>query len=294
MNSIRNPTPEELDFKTMRKGCYQRNCNPQVAHNRFKKKYGYSPPIGWHSHCYFNQNKKITAASQLKFARYCLRHTNDADEAIEMMETEVGIGARWDECKLKFLACVREWESRVSPRIESLHSSQGWRYKKFDVCHPAIAKTHHEYFEDNDIYTLNDLVIAWETLSEEEQKVEQERVKQSLLGNNTPPPQTEQYKVRERTKINRKSRTQTRRKAESYYRQRYQRHYSRYEKKSPQTKSFVVTSSSKFLQGKYTSLTALKKAYRRLSKKLHPDTGGNDEDFRQLRDEYLKLKSQFR
>lgn len=294
LNSFRKPTPEELDYRTMRKGCYQRNCNPQKAYNKFHQKYGYAPPIAWNSHCFFNQNKKMTVPSQLKFARYCLRTTDSADEAIEMMQIEVGIGAKWDEYKLKFLVCVREWESRVSPKIESLHASQGWRYQKFEIYHPVSKKPHHEYLEDNDIYTLNDQVIAWEALSEEEQEAEQEIVKQSLLGRTSPGPQTKEPQADQRKKTYYRSRT--RRENSSGYQQqkRFQRNSSKYRKKSVKSESSLKSSSAKFFRDKYSTVAELKTAYRNLSKKFHPDTGGNEEDFKQLLDEYLKLKSQFK
>jgi len=294
LNNIRNPTPEELYYGTIRKGCYHRNLNPQDAYDQFREKYGYSPPIAWANHCFFSQNRKMTVASQMKFARYCLRHTNSADEAIEIMQLEVGIEARWDEYKLKFLTCVREWESRVSLEIESLHASKGWRYKKFDIYHPALEKPHHEYIEDNDIYTLNDLVKAWEALSEEEQTAEKERVEQSLLGKHSPQSQTRQQKVKERQNTHYTSKA--RRKAASGYQQqqRYKRQSSRHENRSAKAKTSFVSSQAKFLKSKYHTIAELKTAYRNLSKKLHPDTGGNDEDFRQLLDEYERLKSQFR
>ena len=294
LNSIRNPTPEELDYRTMRKGCYHRNLNPQDAYNQFREKYGYSPPLAWSSHCFFSHNRKMTTASQLKFARYCLRQTNSADEAIEMMQTEVGFEAKWDEYRRNFLACVREWESRVSPKIESLHASQGWRYKKFDIYHPATDKPHHEYVEDNDIYTLNDLVTAWENLSGEEQTAEKERVEQSLLGKNSTQSQTRQQKAKERKNTHYTSKA--RRKAASGYQQQqhHERQSSRHGNRSAKAKTSFVSSQGKFLQGKYQTIAELKTAYRKLSKKLHPDTGGNDQDFRELLDEYEKLKSQFR
>lgn len=49
----------------------------------------------------------------------------------------------------------------------------------------------------------------------------------------------------------------------------------------------------KFLTEKYATEAELKKAYRRLAKKFHPDNGGNLEDSKQLNAEYSRLMKGF-
>lgn len=49
----------------------------------------------------------------------------------------------------------------------------------------------------------------------------------------------------------------------------------------------------RFLTGEYKTEAELKKAYRRLAKKMHPDNGGKLEDSQQLNAEYTRLMEKF-
>ncbi|WP_036489705.1 J domain-containing protein [Myxosarcina sp. GI1] len=292
---IDQPSKEELDYKQMRKECYQYDRKPQAAYYRFKSKYGYPPQFIWASNCFFNQRRKMTIASQLKFARYCCRHTSTSNEALEMMRLECG-EVRFEQYKLKFKTACKEWESRISPNIESDHASKGYSFLKYRLVNSEdYEQSVSIRLRSDNIHDLNQMVTAWLNAPEGEKQRDRTYNHRRYFE-----PDSDEYKQRmqeyEASYQAREAECQRQMNDPEYQRRQqkaYQKAWEAYNRTQNKIKANATVNSAKFLTDTYNSLSELKKAYRSLSKQHHPDLGGKPESFRQLTVEYEALCLRF-
>ena len=266
------------EFQKHRKKLYETNYDPLRAYRAYKKKYKVAPKKAWAESAIYKRGRKMTIASQLKFSRYCCRHSQTPEAAIKLMQLETG--DRFSEYVGVFMIAVREWESRVDPKIKSNHASTGWYFKPFSV---ALEDLDRDEFGNFQFYTerwtgssveeLNQRVTNWFNLSDiERQKYINKKAEEV----------TKQFQEQQA-------------RAEAY-RQEHQERWAREQREWRDIWERLNSDSQanpRILKNAYQDISALKKDYRRLCLVHHPDHGGSDRDFIQLNSEYEQLKRRF-